>query len=133
MANPSYSLDNTTFVTLDGAYVYGGKPKSTREENVRKQSENGSKFIYLLFTMDTITIKFIATEAQLVSHRTLYDAVAGEQFPFYFSLSGAGSSDSKFVRRNAGFDPQEREQPTKISGTKVALYDITYYLEEEIV
>lgn len=133
MANPSWSSNNIAFTTLPGKYVLGGKPKSTMEETVTKKTDNGGRFVYLMYTRDTIDIKFIVNDTQLAIHRDFHDIVGGEQYPFYFSITGVGSADSVYVFKNAGFDPQEFTKGRVPTFSIEALYEISYHFETEIV
>lgn len=134
MSNPSWSSDNITFHTLRGYYKLGGRPKSKHREQVVKRTDNGAVFVYDMYERKIIDIRFWCNTSQLVDHSDLDDTVAGNQFPFYFSITGAGSSDSVFVRGNADFDPQELDQKARIpSFSTDTMFEINYRLEEEIV
>lgn len=110
MSNPSWSLNNVDFETLPGYYKIGGRPASVQESNIVHRTGNGAKFTYNMFTEEVRELIFHVLESDLDEFRALHDAVNGEQFPFYFSLSGAGVADSIQVYKEAGFDPREIER-----------------------
>ena len=134
MANPSWSSDNITFNTLRGYYKLGGRPKSIHREQITKKTDNGAIFKYEMYERRTIDIKFWCNASQLADHADLDSTVAGDQFPFYFSLSGAGAADSIYMRGNQDYDPQELDLKARIpSFSTDYLYEVSYHLEEEIV
>jgi hypothetical protein len=112
----------------------GGKPKSIHRDQVKKVTDNGSVFIYELFERKVLDITFWCNDTELSDHQTLDSTFAGNQFPFYFSISGSGVVDSLYVRGNQDFDPQELEQKARIPNFGVeVLYELHYHLEQEIV
>lgn len=115
-----------SYITLPGFYKYGGRPKSSKEENTVLQTGNGRKFIYNHFTQEVKELIFhIKGETDLAVHRTLHDFTAGEAFPFWLSMSGSGSGDAILVWKQAGFDPRELE---RVKGGDT-LYELIYLIE----
>ena len=80
------------------------------EENIKHVTDSGKKFIYPLFSENTIEIAFRVGYYELLlsddSFLAFHQSVNGESTPFYFSLL-ADHSDSILVRKEAGFDPAE--------------------------
>lgn len=122
---PSYSLDNITFTTLTGAYLYGGRPRSYEEVNIELESDSGRDFIYPLSNKKVFETKFRVGDVALDVHETMHLAVMGG-VEFYLSMSGAGVSDSILVRKMPGFNPQELDQPL---GDEAG-YDITHIFKQ---
>lgn len=128
MANPSWSTDNISFTALDGAYRFGGRPKSKEEDDILLTADSGKVWAYNNFTKYVFELHWRVTEAQLVSHDVM-DQTVGGIYPFYFSLSGAGAADSVYVRKDPGFDPIELDSP----GGDASIYDYTLRMKSEIV
>lgn len=128
MANPSWSLDNITFTSFRGKFRFGGRPYTLQDADIVLETDNGVEFVYNLFrrSMPEITFRFLASE--LTSFRDFHNAVGGQSTPFYFSLSGVGSADSLYVRKEAGFDPQELDSP----GGPGAVYDYVLKMREAL-
>lgn len=121
----SYSLNNTTFVTLTGPYRFGGKPRSYEEANIELQSDSGRDFIYPQFSKKVFEVRYRVTDTQLDVHETMFLAVKGG-VEFYISMTGVGAADSVKVRRMPGFDPQELDQPL---GDEAG-YDLVHIFKE---
>lgn len=135
MANPApaYSILGVTYTALPGAYRYGGRPRSQREENINLESDSGVEFIYRLSKKKEFELIFTLTDAQLTTHEAMDTATDGEITPFYFSMLGDGS-DAVLVRKQAGFDPKELEQPKRISASAYTpMYDYILRLREALV
>jgi len=111
MANPSYSLDNITFHTMPGAYRLGGRPRSREQSVVALETDNLKQYVYDLGTRQVWELHFRLKDSELDFFDDLDVSVNGAAVPFYFSLSGVGSGDSVFVRKEPGFDPQELDEP----------------------
>lgn len=125
MSNPSWSMDGVTFAEFPGWYRWGGKPGSIEEALIEHESDSGVEFTYLQFTRRTWLLNFTFTHAD---YDTYYNFALNTQgkAPFYFSPTGAGVVDSVLVRRDPGFDPQERDHPT--AGV-MPLWDLTIMLK----
>lgn len=128
MDKPSWSIDNSTFTDLPRYYLIGGKPKSTEEENVVHETGNGRLFVYNMYARSTYELLFHVIDADLQAFRDLHDYAAGESYPFYFSLSGAGASDSMYVRKEAGFDPKEIDK-----SRGYVVWEYTLRMRQELV
>lgn len=130
MTNPKWSLNNITFNELPGYYLFGGKPRTIAQSVIDLVTDYGTRFVYGLSSRNRYEYKFIIAESDLGSWEDLHATVNGPVTPFYFSITGAGSSDAVLVRKEAGFDPQEMKSP----GGSVAepLYEYTLQLEAEV-
>lgn len=129
----AYSILGSVYTTLPGHYRFGGRPRSVEESNIPLETDSGVRFVYGQFKRKSFELVFILTDADLDVHKTMYDAIAGELSPFYFSLNGTGS-DAVFVRIVPGFDPQERDQPKRTGASSYTrLYDYTLRMTQELV
>lgn len=129
MANPAWSSDNVNFTPLPGFYRLGGRPNSSEEENIVHETGNGRKFVYSMYTRTIRQLIFTFLDYDLQAFQDLQDYAAGESFPFYFSLSGAGSSDSVYMRKEQGFDPKETGDKSR----GYIVWEYTLSLTQELV
>lgn len=125
--NPSWSTDGISYSQFPGAYLFGGRPRSRKQDNIKHETDTGAKFVYNLFNRDVIEITFRVSDTDLDDFAAFDTDVQGEVIPFYFSLRGDGS-DAIYVRKEAGFDPRELDGP----GGNEAIYDYTLKMETEI-
>lgn len=128
MPNPAWSTDNVNFTELPGYYRLGGRPKSTEETNIVHETGNGRKFVYNMYTREIRQLIFTFIDPDLQAFRDLHDFAAGESYPFYFSLSGAGASDSVQMRKEPGFDPKETGDKSRGH----IVWEYTLYLTENL-
>ena len=132
---PAYSLNNITWVSLPGAFRFGGEPQSVERESISLQTDSGRRFVYNLFERGSYSLVFRINLLELATFQTLDEAVIGDTIPFYFSLIG-DQSDTIQVRKEKDFRPVELENVDKAAslnvGYTVPLFDYTLQLTEEL-
>lgn len=130
--NPSVDYTSSDgsgpYVELPGAYRFGGRPRRIEDENIDLVTDSGARFVYNLFTRRVFELHFRLTPTQLDVFEDFHRAVAGDVFPFFFSLAGAGGEDAVYVRKEPGFDPIELDTP----GNGDSVFDYVLYLQEEL-